>query len=104
LALEPGLSVFQFCEVDGSAIIYRGLCQIWLKVREKSGIFFKPHYLLATFKNLWSKYGEFNFFYLNMAIYGFFPPKESFGQVTPRPPFFCCQVAKIPHKKKLAGT
>jgi len=39
------------------------------------------------------------FFNLNMAIYDFFPPKESFGQVTPRPAlFFCCQVAKILHK------
>jgi hypothetical protein len=42
LALEPtGLSVFQFFEVSGSAIIYRGLSQIWLKVREKSGFFFQ---------------------------------------------------------------
>jgi hypothetical protein len=62
---------------------------------------FKPHFLLATFKNLWSKYGGFNFvFSLNMAIYGFFPPKESFGQVTTRPPlFFVAKWQNFPTKK-----
>jgi hypothetical protein len=45
------------------------------------------------------------FFNLNMAIYGFFPPKESFGQVTPRPAlFFVAKWQKFPTKQTLAGT
>lgn len=38
---NQGFLFSQFCEVGGSAIIYRGLSQIWLKVRKKSGIFFQ---------------------------------------------------------------
>jgi len=69
-------------------------------------IFFfpKPHYILATQKNLRFKYDKFNFFFFfwfflrNMAILGLFHPKKLFAQfANPTPPQFLLghQVAKI---------
>jgi hypothetical protein len=56
----------------------RELSQIWLQVREESRFFFKPHIILATYKNLiWSKYGKFNIcFPQNMVILGLLFPKK----------------------------
>jgi hypothetical protein len=39
----------------------RELSQIWLLVREENRFIFKPRSILATYKNLWFKYGKFNF-------------------------------------------
>jgi len=44
---------FKNCEVGGLVIMHR----------EKSRIWKKSPYILATWKNLWSKYDNFNFFY-----------------------------------------
>jgi hypothetical protein len=82
----------------------RGLSQIWLQVRGKTRLFFKSPYILATCKNLWSKYGEFNFILLeNMATLGHFIPKKTVIQVAVPPLFGGCQVAKFCHKKKKPG-
>jgi hypothetical protein len=91
LALEPGLSVFQFCEVGGRAIISGGLSQIWLKFREKIGIFFSNPTIYWRHSRT---YG------LNMAIYGFFPPKRIFWTGHHPPPFFLvAKWQKFPTKK-----
>jgi hypothetical protein len=54
-----------------------------LHVREKTKVFFlNPLYLLVTYKNLWSKYGDINMVSLKFGDFGALIQKGSFKQIT----------------------
>jgi len=79
----------------------RGLSQIWLQVRGKTRFFFKSPYILATCKNVWSKYGEFNFILLKkMATLGHFIPKKTIVQVAVPPLFWVAKWQNFATKRK----
>jgi hypothetical protein len=52
--------------------------QIWLEVKQESRIFLESCFVLATSREVLSKYGEFRHFPKNIVTCTFFPPKNSF--------------------------
>jgi hypothetical protein len=69
------------------------LAKFWLQIREKSRIILKPHHILATWKNPWSKY-------LVISTFSFLGPQNMFtilGHFSPpkKPPLYKSRVGMV---------
>jgi hypothetical protein len=60
------------------------MSQIWLEVKKGNRIFFLTYYILATSKNMLSKYGNFSAFFLKQYFVPYHPTV-----------FFFCQYNEI---------